>query len=315
MTSLRGPILLSAAAAVANIVLKTAAYLLTGSVGLFSDALESGVNLLASVTALIALSYSARPADPSHAFGHEKIEYFSTGLEGVLVAIAGLGTGWYAVGRLLHPAGLDALGVGVGLAVVASVVNLLVGRYMLRVGRRHGSLLLEADGHHLMTDVWTTAAVVAGLGLVHLTGIAALDSLCALAVAVHIVVVGVGLVRQSFDGLMDHALPPAELDRLRHAIAAALPAGATFHRLRTRQAGRRKFADFHLLVDGGLTVRAAHALAHEVEQKLHAAVPDLDLSLHVEPIDDAASWEAAELARLGEPAGPVVTPVPPPVDD
>ena len=304
MTSLRGPILLSAAAAVVNIVLKTAAYLLTGSVGLFSDALESGVNLLAAGTAYVALIYSARPADPTHAFGHEKIEFFSAGLEGVLVTLAGLGTGWYAVQKLLRPTPLDALGLGVGLAAAAAVVNLLVGRYVLRVGRAHGSLLLEADGHHLMTDVWTTAAVVAGLGLVQLTGVTALDALCGLGVSVHIVVVGCLLVRRSFDGLMDHALPPAERERLRAAIAAALPAGATFHLLRTRQAGRRKFADFHLLVDGGLTVRAAHALAHELELRLNAAIPDLEISLHIEPIDDAASWESTALARLGEPATP-----------
>ena len=315
MPSLRGPILLSVAAAVLNIVLKTVAYLLTGSVGLFSDALESGVNLLAAVTALVALTYSARPADPSHAFGHEKIEFFSAGLEGVLVTLAGLGTGWYAAQKLLHPTPLDSLGAGVALATIAAVANLLVGRYVLRVGRRHGSLLLEADGHHLMTDVWTTAAVVVGLGLVQLTGVATLDAVCGLGVSVHIFAVGLGLVRRSFDGLMDHALMPAEREKLRAAITAALPAGATFHLLRTRQAGRRKFADFHLLVDGGLTVRAAHALAHELETKLRTADPDLEVSLHLEPIDDAASWEAAELLRLGESADPILTPIPPPLDD
>ncbi len=315
MTSLRGPILLSVVAAVITIGLKTAAYLITGSVGLFSDALESGINLLAATTAYASLLYSARPADPSHAFGHEKIEFFSAGLEGTLVVVAGLGTAWYAVQRLIHPEPLASLGVGSVLALSASAVNFAVARVLLTVGRRHGSLVLEADGHHLMTDVWTSVAVVGGLGLVWLTGLTVLDALLAVAIGLHIVTVGVGLVRRSFDGLMDHALPVAERDQLRAAITAALPAGATFHLLRTRQAGRRKFADFHLLVDGGLTVRAAHTLAHELELKLAASVPDLEVSLHIEPIDEDTSWEAAELARLGEPAGPSVTPVSPPLDD
>jgi cation diffusion facilitator family transporter len=301
--ALRGPILLSVAAAVLTIGLKTVAYLVTGSVGLFSDALESGVNLLAAGTAYLSLGYSARPADPSHAFGHEKIEFFSAGLEGVLVIVAGAGTAWYAVGRLLHPAPLEALGVGGGLALAASAVNFAVARVLLTVGRRHNSPVLEADGQHLMADVWTSLAVVGGLGLVHLTGVTALDAVLALGVGLHIVGVGLGLVRRSFDGLMDHALPEADREELRAAIAAALPAGAAFHLLRTRRAGRRKFADFHLLVDGSLTVRAAHDLAHELERKLEAVFPDLELSLHVEPIEDAGSWEAAALARLGEPPG------------
>jgi cation diffusion facilitator family transporter len=302
--NLRGPILLSVAAAVVTIGMKAAAYLITGSVGLFSDALESGVNLLAALTAYLSLWYSARPADPNHAFGHEKIEFFSSGLEGVLVGVAGVGTAWYAADRLIHPAPLEALGLGGALALAASAINFAVARVLLVVGRRHGSMVLEADGHHLMTDVWTSVAVVGGLGLVWLTGVKELDALLALAVGLHIVWVGVGLVRRSFDGLMDHALPAAEVAGLRAAITAALPPGTTFHLLRTRQAGRRKFADFHLLVNGGLTVRAAHALAHQVEAELRATAPDLVVSTHVEPIDEQASWEAAELARLGEPAAP-----------
>ncbi|MFO0847486.1 MAG: cation diffusion facilitator family transporter [Gemmataceae bacterium] len=305
--NLRGPIVLSVVAAVLTIGMKGTAYLITGSVGLFSDALESGVNLLAALTAYFSLWYSSRPADPNHTFGHEKIEFFSSGLEGVLIGVAGIGTAYYAVNRLIFPAELQALGLGGGLALAASAINFAVARVLLTVGRRHGSVVLEADGHHLMTDVWTSVGVVGGLGLVWLTGVRELDALLALAVGLHIVWVGVRLVRVSFDGLMDHALPPAEVDELRVAITAALPPGTAFHLLRTRRAGRRKFADFHVLVSGALTVREAHDIAHSVEERLRERLPELMVATHIEPIDDPNSWEADELARLGEAVEPLAT--------
>jgi cation diffusion facilitator family transporter len=298
--NLRGPIALSVVAAVLTIGMKAAAYLLTGSVGLFADALESGVNLLAAATAYFSLWYAARPADPNHTYGHEKIEFFSSGLEGVLVCVAGLGTAAYAVQHLVGPHELARLDLGVGITLAASAINFAVARVLLRVGRRHGSLVLEADGHHLMTDVITSLAVVAGLVLVRLSGVRELDAVVAFLVGLHIVGTGFMLVRRSFDGLMDHALPAAEQAGLREAIRAALPGGAEFHHLRTRQAGRRKFADFHLLVDGGMAVRDAHVVAHQVEERLHAAFPGLEVTIHVEPVDEPASWEADQLARLGE---------------
>jgi cation diffusion facilitator family transporter len=315
--NLRGPIILSVVAAVLTIGMKATAYLVTGSVGLFADALESLVNLMAALTAYFSLWYAARPADPSHAYGHEKIEFFSSGLEGVLVLVAGLGTAGYAVKHLFEPADLGRLDLGVGIALAASVINLVVARILLRVGRTHGSLVLEADGHHLMTDVITSVAVVAGLGLVAATGVRELDAVLALVVGLHITVTGFKLVRRSFDGLMDHALPPADQAALRQAIRAALPVGADFHRLRTRMAGRRKFADFHLLVDGALSVREAHAVAHRVEEQVLTAMPDVELTIHVEPVDEPASWEADELARLGEEPEPTAGPTaaPPPIDD
>jgi cation diffusion facilitator family transporter len=302
--NLRGPIALSVAAAVLTIGMKSAAYLVSGSVGLFADALESGVNLLAALTAYFSLWYAARPADPNHTYGHEKIEFFSSGLEGVLVCVAGLGTAGYAVRHLFEPHDLSRLDLGLGLTLAASAINFAVARVLLRVGRRHGSLVLEADGHHLMTDVITSLAVVAGLVLVWLTGVRELDSVVALLVGLHIAGTGFMLVRRSFDGLMDHALPEAEQATLREAIRSALPAGAEFHYLRTRQAGRRKFADFHLLVDGGMSVRAAHAVAHQVEERLAAALPGLEVTTHIEPVDEPESWEADELARLGEQSEP-----------
>jgi cation diffusion facilitator family transporter len=306
--NLRGPIALSIIAAVLTIGMKAVAYLVTGSVGLFADALESGVNLLAALTAYFSLSYAARPADPNHTYGHEKIEFFSSGLEGVLVLVAGLGTTGYAVRHLFGPADLTRLDLGLGLTLAASAINFAVARVLLRVGRRYGSLLLEADGHHLMTDVLTSLAVVVGLLLVWLTGVRELDAVVALLMGLHIAGTGFMLVRRSFDGLMDHALPAAEQATLREAIRSALPAGAEFHHLRTRQAGRRTFADFHLLVDGGTTVREAHGLAHQVEERLSEALPGLEVTIHVEPVDEPASWEADHLSRIGEqtepPGGP-----------
>src|SRR5690349_834497 len=224
--NLRGPIALSVAAAVLTIGMKAAAYLLTGSVGLLADALENGINLVTAVTAYFSLRYSARPADPSHTYGHEKIEFFSSGLEGVLVCVAGIGTAGYAVRHLIGPHELTRLDLGVGITLAASAINFAVARVLLRVGRRHGSLVLEADGHHLMTDVITSLAVVVGLVLVRLTGVRELDAVVAILVGLHIVGTGFMLVRRSFDGLMDHALPAAEQATLREAIRAALPAGA-----------------------------------------------------------------------------------------
>jgi cation diffusion facilitator family transporter len=301
---LRWPIILSIAAALVTMGLKGAAYAVTGSVGLLSDALESLVNLVAAVTAFVALWYAARPADPSHTYGHTKFEYFSSGLEGVLIIIAGLGTAGYAVRRLIVPEQLTDLEIGTAISLGAAAVNFAVARVLLRTGRRHHSIVLEADGEHLMTDVWTTIGVLVGIVLVMLTGWAWLDPLVAIFVGLKIVFTGGELVYRSFNGLMDYALPAADQEQIRTVIAAHLPAGAAFHMLRTRRAGQRRFAEFHLLVDGDLTVRAAHHLAHEVEAALVAAMPGLEVTIHVEPVDEQASWEGEELKQLGETDAP-----------
>ncbi len=298
--SLRGPLLLSMLAAILTIGLKGTAYFVTGSVGLFSDALESFVNLLAATTAYFSLRYSHKPADPEHAYGHEKIEFFSSGLEGALIFVAGLSTAWYAVGRLIHPQDLDHLDLGIALTVAATAINFAVAVVLLRVGKKHGSVILEADGHHLMSDVLTSLAIVVGLGLVALTDVKMLDPLLALIVGLNILRTGFKLVRRSFDGLMDRALPTGEQDRLKEGIRANLPAGCHFHHLRTRQAGRRKFLDFHLLVPGTWSVQAGHTLAHTIETKLLELADELEVTIHVEPIEDESSWEPAALARLGE---------------
>jgi cation diffusion facilitator family transporter len=304
---LRALVLLSVLAAVVTIGLKALAYRLTQSVGLLSDALESGINLLAAIAAYLSLRYSHRPADAEHTYGHEKIEFFSAGLEGALIVVAGVVTGWVAVGRLVHQEPLTRLGLGAGLALGASAVNLAVGVVLVRVGRRHHAIVLEADGRHLLTDVWTSVGVVTGLVVVWLSGFHVLDPVIAILVGVNILVTGLRLIRRSFNGLMDHALEPAQLDALRAAIRGNLPPGTDFHALRTRQAGASKFADFHLLVPGAMTVREAHGLAERVEAALRDALPRVAVTTHIEPIEERASWEDNALRGI-EPPGVVSGP-------
>jgi len=301
---LRGPIALSILAAFVTIGMKGTAYAVTGSVGLLSDALESLVNLFAAVTAYLSLLYAARPADPSHAYGHEKIEYLSSGLEGALIVFAGLGAAGYAVRRLVVPEPLADLEIGAAIALAASLVNFAVARVLLVQGRKHRSIVLEADGRHLMSDVITSVGVVAGIGLVLITKLEWLDSVLAIAVGLHIAWTGGELILRSFNGLMDHAISPEERDLLRAVVQEQLPAGAAFHALRTRQAGARRFAEFHLLVDGDQSVREAHHLAHRIEDALVAALPGLQVLIHIEPVDERESWEGESLAQLGEPAAP-----------
>jgi cation diffusion facilitator family transporter len=298
--TLRRLVLLSVVAAVLTLGLKFLAYWLTGSVGLLSDAAESVVNLVAAAGAYVAVRYAALPVDASHTYGHEKIEFFSSGLEGVLILVAAVGIAWYAVQRLVVPEELHALDVGTGVGLAATLVNLGVAQLLLRAGKVHRSIVLEADGRHLMTDVWTSAGVLAGLVLVWLTGQVWLDPVIALVVAANIVRTAVDLVWRSFNGLMDHALPEGEQAKVRAAIQAQLAPGLTFHALRTRQAGSRRFADFHLLVPGEWTVRQAHELIGRIEEAVAAALPDIEVTVHVEPIEERASWEDSALLALEE---------------
>jgi cation diffusion facilitator family transporter len=299
---LRIPLVLSILAAILTIGLKLAAYWLTGSVGLLSDAAESVVNLLAAGTAYLSVVYSALPVDENHTYGHEKIEFFSSGLEGVLIFVAALTIAWYATRRLIVPEPLEPLEPGLALSLAASLINLAVARVLLRVGRTHGSIVLEADGRHLMTDVWTSAGVLAGLGLVWLTNVQVLDPVIALAVAVNILWTSVDLIRRSFNGLMDHALPDVEQEAVRSAIEANLGPNMDYHALRTRQAGSRRFVDFHLLMPGQFTVERAHELTGRVEDAVRAALPGVEVSVHVEPIEEAAAWQDSALLPLEQAA-------------
>lgn len=299
--ALRLPVLLSLVAALATLALKSAAYLMTGSVGLFSDALESVINVVTAAVALFSLWYAAQPVDANHTYGHEKIEFFSSGLDGILILVAAAGIAWFAVRRLFLPEPLESLGLGLLIAVVASLINLGVARWLLRVGRARRSIVLEADGQHLMADVVTTAAVLIGLGLVWATGWEVFDPLLALLVAGHIGLTGFGLIRRSFHGLMDHALPPADQATLRRAIEGELPAGVTYHALRTRQAGARRFADCHVLVPGTWRVSEAHDLANRIEGAVERSLPGLEMTIHIEPIEAAEAWTDHALKPFEEP--------------
>jgi cation diffusion facilitator family transporter len=288
---------LSIAAGFATIALKTGAWLVTGSVGLLSDAAESLVNVAAAVVALGALRWALRPADEEHAYGHAKAEYFSAGVEGSLIVVAAAGIAVTAVQRLLDPQPLDDVGVGVAISAAASVINLGVGVLLVREGRRQRSITLEADGRHLMTDVLTSAGVIAGVVAVAATGWEPLDPLIALAVAANIVVAGVGLLRRSVAGLMDRALDEDEQQRIQAALARFEPAGVRFHALRTRQAGRRGFVSVHILVPGAWTVQRGHDLAEDVEAAVRTELPYVTVFTHVEPVEDPRSLADQGLER------------------
>lgn len=298
MSEARGPLLLSIGAALTTVALKGAAWALTGSVGLLSDALESLINLTAAVTAYATVHYAHRPVDATHTYGHEKAEFFSSGLEGGLILVAAAGIGWTAIERLLYPRALEGLGLGLALSLVAAVINGVVAVVLLRAAKAQRSIVLEADGQHLMTDVWTSVAVLVGLGLVAMTGWLWLDPFVALAVAANILWTGFDLVRRSFDGLMDRALPEPELETVRTTIRGHLATDMDFHALRTRSAGSRRFADFHLLVPGRMSVREAHEVMDRIEDALAAALPGLEVTVHVEPIESVRAWHDSELLAV-----------------
>jgi cation diffusion facilitator family transporter len=289
---------LSIAAAVTTIGLKTVAYMLTGSVGLLSDALESGVNLIAAMMALAMLTLAAQPPDEEHAFGHSKAEYFSSVVEGALILVAAGSIAWTAWGRLFDPQPIESAGLGLAVSTGASLINLVVARILLRTGKQYQSIILEADAHHLMTDVWTSAGVLAAVGLVALTGWLILDSLIALAVAANIVWTGVQLIRRSSLGLLDSAISVED----RAALQAVLDrhsstAGVQFHATRTRQAGMRRFISFHVLVPGVWTVQQGHGLLETIELEIRQAVPNSTIFTHLEPLDDPRSLDDIELDR------------------
>jgi cation diffusion facilitator family transporter len=296
------PVILAILAALVTLALKGIAYYLTSSAGLLSEAAEAIVNLLAAITAYLSLRYAAKPVDPSHTYGHEKIEYFSSGLEGALILVAAAGIAWYAVSRLFFPGNLQKLDIGTGIVLVTAGINFAVARILLRVGRTNESIVLEAGGRHLMTDVWTSLGVVGGLGLVLLTDIAWIDPVIGLMVAANIVWTGIDLLRRSFDGLMDHALPDAEQAAVRAAIEGKLQPGMDYHAVRTRRAGSRRFVEFHLLVPGALSVRRAHELSTHVEDAVRAALPGSEVTVHIEPIEEPAAWEDSELLPLEQAA-------------
>jgi len=288
---------LSIGAAVTTIALKTTAYFLTGSVGLLSDALESGVNLVGAMMALAMLTIAARPADEDHTYGHSKAEYFSSGVEGTLILIAAVSIVITAIPRLISPKPIEQLGLGLGISVAASLVNLIVARILLKAGKLHNSITLEADAQHLMTDVWTSVGVLAGVGLVALTGWERLDPIVAFIVAANIVWSGVHIVRKSALGLMDTALPIKEQAILKSILEKYTKNGVEYHALRTRESGSRQFVSFHVLVPGKWSVQRGHKLLESIEADVRRALPSATVFTHLESLNDPASWEDTNLDR------------------
>lgn len=284
-------------AALLTISLKGGAYLLTGSIALLSDALESLVNLLAAVVALFALSVAVRPADEDHAYGHSKAEYFSSGFEGALILIAAVSIVVVAGQRFLHPVGIRDPAIGLAITAVATVVNFGVARVLFQAGRRYESIALEADAYHLMSDVWTSVGVIVGVGASALTGWHRLDAIVAILVSVSVLWSGGTLVRRSMLGLLDTALPEDTRRAITAILEARAPDGVRYHALRTRQAGARRFISFHILVPGEWSVQKGHDLLEEIEEEVRAAVPNSSVDTHLEPIEDPVSWSDLRLER------------------
>ncbi|MCF8150535.1 MAG: cation diffusion facilitator family transporter [Burkholderiaceae bacterium] len=288
---------LSIAAAIATIALKGLAWWLTGSVGLLSDAIESFVNLAGALMALWMLTLAALPADDDHAHGHGKAEYFSSAFEGFLILLAAVGIAYTAIDRLLHPRPLEAIGVGILVSVLASAINFVTARILLKVGTEQGSITLEADAHHLMTDVWTSVGVILAVGLVWVSGWLWLDPAIALLVAANIVWTGWRLMQRSAAGLMDVSLPVEALAQIESILAGYRQQGLEFHALRTRQAGRRSFITLHVLVPGQWTVQQGHDWAERIETEIRAALPQAHVTTHLEPLEDPVSMVDQGLDR------------------
>lgn len=294
-------ILLSIAASLVTMGLKFGAYQLTSSVGLFSDMAESSVNLIAALAAFWALTVAAQPPDKEHTFGHSKAEYFSSGLEGLLILVAAITIAITAIPRILDPQPIAELELGLGLSILSSLVNAGVAWVLLRAGKRLRSITLRADAHHLLTDVWTSVGVVAGLVIVKLTGWLILDPIMALLVAINIVWVSIKLIRETMSGLMDSALPESDQAVIRATLTAYQAQGIQFHALRTRVAGARNFVSFHVLVPGNWSVQKGHELCDVLEQAIMMALPGTHVMTHLEPIEDPVSWEDAVLDRSHHP--------------
>jgi cation diffusion facilitator family transporter len=290
-------IYIAIAAALVTIALKGAAWLITGSVGLLADAAESLVNLAAAFVALIVIRWAGQPADEDHAYGHDKADYLSAGAEGTMIIVAAIVIGVSAVERLINPVALDSVGIGLAVTGVATVINLFVARLLIKVGRAETSLTLQADGRHLMTDVFTSVGVILGVALVAITGIERLDPIIALIVAVNIVATGVVLVRSALSGLLDKALEPEEIEEIEDVLDEYRKLGISFHALRTRRAAHRAFISLHVLVPGDWSVQQGHDTAENIESDLRGLFETTTVFTHLEPLEDPVSFADTELDR------------------
>jgi cation diffusion facilitator family transporter len=295
--SLRLYMFLSIAAALVTMGVKFIGYFLTGSVGLFSDAAESVVNLVAALVGLWAVTLAARPADEDHTYGHTKSEYFSSGVEGALILVAALIIAVEAIPRLLHPEPIEQAFLGLTFSVSGAVINGVLAWFMLREGKKQRSITLEADAHHLFADVMTTAGVLVGVLLVALTKWYILDPIVALLVAVNIIWTGIKLLRQTGLGLLDTALPQEDMQAVNEILEQYRKQSIDFHAIRSRMSGRRRFVSFHVIVPGTWTVLKGHAICEEIDLAIRAALPESTVFTHLEPKEDPVTFEDIELDR------------------
>lgn len=289
---------LSIGAAILTILLKFSAYWITDSVGLLSDAIEACVNLMAAIIVLAAIRLVEKPPDEDHEYGHDKAGYFSSGIEGVLILAASLSIIIASVRRLLEPQPIEQPGVGLAIALLASTINFLVARTLVKVGKSNESIILEADGQHLMTDVWTSIGVVLGVSAAVLTGITRIDPIIAILLGVKIGWDGLRIVLRSSRGLMDTSIDQHERDVLKKLLERyQQEQGIQWHALRTRQAGARRFVSVHLLVPGNLPVKQAHDLSEQLEAEIRSLIPNSSVFTHIEPVEDPLSVEDMTLDR------------------
>lgn len=282
---------LSIAVAILTISLKTIAYLITNSVGLLSDALESIVNLVGALMALGMLTIAARPADENHTYGHSKAEYFSSGVEGALILVAAIFIAYAAIERLISPKPLEQVGIGLIVSVVASLANLSVALILRRAGKQYNSISLTSNSQHLLTDVWTSGGVLLGVGAVVVTGWQVLDPLIAILVALNIVWTGFRIIRTSISGLMDSAISKEHLDIIQSVLDRQKETEVKFHALRTRQSGSMKIISMHILVPGNWSVERGHRFVTQIENELSAAIEDSVVFTHLESLTDPASFD------------------------
>jgi len=288
---------LSIGAALSTIALKTTAYLLTGSVGLLSDAVESLVNLGAAIVTLIMLVIAARPADELHNYGHSKAEYFASFTEGILILGASLGIIFSAIQRIFTPQSLEQVPLGLIVSTAASSINFVTAQVLMKQGKRYNSISLEADAHHLMTDVYTSIGVIVAVGIVEISGWVLLDPIIALFVVLNILRTSFSLLRRSVYGLMDTALSAEDQQTVLAIFDKYRTQGVQFHALRTRQAAGRRFISFHILVPGRWSTHKSHHLAEEVEADIRNSLSGSTVFTHLEPVDDPLSYQDIEIDR------------------
>jgi len=288
---------LSIGTALIILFLKTIAYFLTGSVGLLSDALESVAILVSAITALFMLRLAEKPPDDDHLYGHTKAEYFSSIVEGAFILVISFSIGTAAINRLFHPQPIEQPFIGLAVASIGTILNAVIAFVLLREGKKNNSITLEADGQHLMTDVWTSLGIIAGVALVSLTKIQILDPIIALLVACFIIVTGLKIMKKSVLGLMDTSLPDSEIKKINTILLKYCSHGVSFHGLRSRQSASRKFMSVHILVPGNWSVQKGHDLLEKIEKDINQSFSKMTVLTHLEPIEDPKSADDISIDR------------------